>query len=244
MLQNRPLRYLIQPLLIVIILFPAMQHYALSEDKAEPSIGSEIWDFGFLPQKSEVSHTFFLRNRGSSPLTVKKIKTGCSCTSISEIDKPIEPGDSAAVAVTFKSGRYRGPVSKTTKVIIDNPESAIYEFTIKADVLKDDESSRDIKIFPNSLQWSLEDDFPANDSIINISNTGPDTVMISTPHLPGDILQAANIPLFLAPQKNIDIVIKPAAKELLPDIKGLSMTFAFTGKDTTIITVPVKIKKK
>lgn len=244
MLQNYLPRYIIDYLPFVFILLLTTAPCAFSDDNIESAVDADLWDFGFLPQKAEVSHTFYLRNDNASPLTVREIKAGCSCTSISEIDKPIEPGDSAAVIVTFKSGRYRGPVSKTTRVFIDNPQNDVFEFTIKADVIKADEPSGEIEILPNALEWAFENNPAPNDSIINIANSGMDTVVISMLYLPTDVIKVAEVTPFLPPQGSIDIIIKAAPETALTGIKGLSMTFGFTGKDTTIITVPIKIKNK
>ena len=244
MSQSHQFRYIIHSVTILFILFFMMEPPALADNQPQSAADSDLWDFGYMPQKSEVSHTFYLHNSDTSPMKVREIKAGCSCTSISEIDKPVEPGDSAAVIVTFKSGRYRGPVSKTTKVFIDNPLNTIYEFTIKANVIKDDETSGNIKISPKMLQWAFEQNPAANDSIITITNDGADSVTIAILYMPGDILNISKLPPILAPHNNVDISIKPTAGTALSDIKGLSITFTFSDKETTIITLPIKIKKK
>ena len=92
----------------------------LAGDNSDSDVPASEWDFGYLPQKSEVNHTFYINNLDSKPLTVTKINAGCSCTSTSEIKDPIAPGDSAAIVITLKSGRYRGKIKKTTEVYTDD----------------------------------------------------------------------------------------------------------------------------
>lgn len=229
----------------LLIVFLSVGHFAHSENEsAAAAANSIIWDFGCLPQKSEVSHTFYLPNKGSTPLAVKEIKSGCSCTSVSKIEKPIMPGDSAAIAVTFKSGRYRGAVTKTTKVFTDDPVNDIFELTIQANVIKKDESCGTIKLLPQKLEWVNDNNFISGDSIINIANTGPDTLSVSVLHQLENIINAFTFLPVLAPNDDIEVLIRPKPANIISsEMKGTSITVAFIGRDTTIVTMPIEIKK-
>jgi len=204
-----------------------------------------VWDFGYMPQKTEAAHVFYLHNTTQAPLTVNKIKSGCSCTGVSKVEKPIPPGDSAGVTVTFKSGRYRGAVKKTTHIYTSNPDHEIYDMTIIANVLKSDQNSANINITPRKFNWKYNDEnFVFDDTVININNTGPDTVMMSLLHNPNNILKPIELPPSIAPEENISIGIMPLKKiSDLSDMEGVSITFAFVAGDTTRITVPIKIKQ-
>ncbi|PKK84183.1 MAG: hypothetical protein CVT49_05140 [candidate division Zixibacteria bacterium HGW-Zixibacteria-1] len=238
------IRRFLSSLVILLIVFLSVGHFAHSENESAAAANSIIWHFGCLPQKSEVSHTFYLPNKGSSPLAIKEIKSGCSCTSVSKIEKPIEPGDSAAIAVTFKSGRYRGAVTKTTKVFTDDPVNEIYELTIQANVIKKDEACGIIKLLPQKLEWVNDNNIISGDSIINIANTGPDTLSVSVFHQPENIINKIKLPLILPPDSETDVPIKPKPANIISfEMKGTSITFAVIGRDTTIVTMPIEIKK-
>ena len=115
------------------------------------------WDFGYMVQKAEVVHTFFVRNDGAEPRVVDKIKAGCSCTSVSRVTEPIPPGDSVPITITFKSGRYQDRIRKTTLVFCDGLEEPAYRLVISAHVLKKGEADEGPLVRAERLEWRIAD---------------------------------------------------------------------------------------
>ena len=74
-------------------------------------------DFGvFLEQDGKVTCQMRAVNSGNEPLIIVKAQAGCGCTSIDYPQTPIQPGDTAAVTITYNpSGR---PGQFTKQVII------------------------------------------------------------------------------------------------------------------------------
>ena len=206
-------------------------------------VRSDSWDFGYLLQKSEVSHVFYLCNVGSAPLPVTEIKPGCSCTSVSEVERPIAPGDSVAVVVTFKSGRYHGRVKKTTKVHTDDPETPVQRLHILARVVKPEEPTGNISVAPRKLVWRERDirDAVVADTL-KIANHTEDSAMVAMPHVAAGVISETSRPPAVAPEGEIAIPLRLSETFDWETEQGLSVTFTVVGRDTTIVTVPIEIK--
>lgn len=217
---------------------------APAQEITDSVLNERTRDFGYLPQKSEVNHRFYIHNTGTAPLNVEKIKAGCSCTSVSKIDKPIAPGDSAAVDITFKSGRYLGKVKKTTEVYIKDREKPLYELHIKADVIKQGEEPGAVRVEPEKLKWEIksQENPIAMDSLMLVNN-GPDSLTVSILHLPDTIVNQVYYPETIGPKERKNLILQIEGESLKGKAKGNSITVAFYSKDTTIVTVPIEIKK-
>jgi len=212
-------------------------------EEGSEDVPTSCWDFGYLPQKAEVGHLFYLHNPGSVPVTVTKIKSGCSCTNISEVDAPIAPGDSAAIVVVFKSGRYLGRVQKTTKVFTDDPAAPVRHLRIKAVIVKRGEKAGCINAVPYQLKWKTENESIARAAdTIMITSSADDTLSVAVLHFPTEQLDSVEHPGRIAPGEGINVVTHTSNQPLASESKALSMTLAFTGRDTTIITIPVEIE--
>jgi hypothetical protein len=231
-------------LLPILVLFFCLHSLALlAADKPHAVIKNATWDFGFVPQKSKVSHTFYLYNIGTSPLNVQKIKSGCTCAGVTEIEKPIPPGDSAAVVVTFNTGRYHSKTGKTIIIFSDDPDSSVLFIDIRAEVQKNDEPTGDIAIKPRKLFIKINEDgaIVGFDSL-EIKNNGSDTMSIKVLHASDNIINQIKVPNVVAPGEIIHPSLTLTGDALSEDIKGASITFDFTGQDTIIVTVPIEIK--
>ncbi len=232
-------------LLILIALGIVFTGSAVAGDEENsPETGLSIWDFGILPQKSEVSHRFWVHNIGTEALTVTKIKSGCSCTSVSEVEEPISPGDSAAVVVTFKSGRYLHAVQKTTKVYVNNGKSPAFKLRISAWVIKDNETTGDISVEPRKLKWPREKDNPTvKFDSLTISNFGNDTLTMSVVHLPDEVSFDIGTAPLLTPGETTSLPLQMSLQFDGTKPEGRSITLAFVGRDTTVVTVPIEVEQ-
>lgn len=229
---------------LIIGIFFAGQSSVSAQDKSQAVIKSAPWNFGYVLQKSEVSHRFYLYNVGSSPLSVLKIKAGCSCTSVSKIEQPIAPGDSAAIVVTFKSGRYHGRVKKTTKVYTDDPEASVHHLPIIANVVKAGEPTDDISVTPQKLTWKMDKGIIAVDAdTLRITNNGASILAASVLHAPEKIVTEIDLPRSIAPSEATDLILHISNEPMTGESGWLSTTLAFTDPDTTVITIPIEIEK-
>jgi hypothetical protein len=216
----------------------------LAQNKPQAAVKTSSWDFGYLPQKSEVSHQFYIYNTGSAPLTVSKIKADCSCTGVSRVDQPIAPGDSAAIALTFKSGRYHGLVRKSAEVTTDDPDAPVQHLRIISHVIKEREATGNVTSSPQKLTWKIENGniIPAIDTL-RMTNNGPESATVSILQEPGEVVSQADVPRYIGPGKTADLVLHATKKTPPGKSEWYSTTLAIAGLDTTILTIPIKIEK-
>lgn len=74
-------------------------------------------DFGYIKEaKGAVSHTFELKNIGDKPLVIMQVVTSCGCTRPEFPTKPIKPGKTAKIKVTFNPAGRSGAFMKPVKV--------------------------------------------------------------------------------------------------------------------------------
>jgi hypothetical protein len=219
-------------------------HLAAAQEHPRAAVRPSNWDYGFIPQKATVSHTFYLYNTGSAPLSVTKIDPGCACTSVSEVERPITPGDSTALIVTFQSGRYRKGVKKAAKLHTDDPNEPIQRLRYEAYVVKRGEDVGDIRIAPQSLVCRLDEttgDLEADS--VTIANNGEDSLTVWILHVSEEIGDLIDIPEMLAPGQEAAGLLKPVSAPKIDKGRALSATLAFAGRDTTIITIPIETEK-
>lgn len=210
-----------------------------------PAAGGMVrmsWDFGFLPQKSVVSHTFYLKNTTAKSLTITEIKPGCSCTSVSEIKDAVPPGDSAAIRITFKSGRYYRRVRKSTGVRTDNPELPGFELEIKADVLRPQESSRGMKITPQRVVWTrpASKTSPPTDTLW-IKNGLRDSMTVTVLATQDSIFSNRLAAEVIPPGDSTQLFLQLDRQSFLVKQDDLSLTLGFFGRENVRITIPIEI---
>lgn len=228
-------------LLAILIIFGSfLTGIAAAQGEPQATVKSASWDFGYIPQKCEVSHQFYIYNSGSSPLSVAKIKADCSCTSVSKIDHPIAPGDSAAIVLTFNSGRYHGLAKKSAEITTNDPQTPVQRLRIVSTVVKDGEATGDITVSPDKLKIGMN---TVSVDSVKITNNGSVNLALSLLHDPGGIINKINIPSNIDPGKTANMIFHISKEKTLTEPGWLMATLAFAGKDTTIITVPIEIEK-
>ncbi len=91
------------------------------------------YDFGKVLQGEQVSHTFKFKNVGDAPLIISSIEKTCGCTTPDFSSKPIKPGESGKITVTYDSKGHKGFQNKRLIVKANtNPSETILR--IKAQV--------------------------------------------------------------------------------------------------------------
>jgi hypothetical protein len=198
------------------------------------------WDFGYVPQKSVVSHVFYLHNHGEKPLTITHIKPGCSCTSVSELEGPIAPGDSAGITVSFKSGRYHHRLQKTTLIETDDPDTPKQMLSILASAYADDDTTGFIEVSPAKLMWSTKIGqlvFPPD--TVWFTNRSPDTVQVELLASPGGLFDWVLADAVLAPAETTRMIFTPRKEAGARKVSGASATIEFSKGRETIVTIPL-----
>ena len=103
---------------IILLLIATMACFA-AYAQAHATYKEKVHDFGYIKEaKGQVSHTFELTNTGNKPLVILQVITSCGCTRPSFPTKPIKPGKTAKIKITFnpagRSGAFMKPIKVTT----------------------------------------------------------------------------------------------------------------------------------
>lgn len=91
-----------------------------------------LHDFGNVNAEVENTTKFVVKNTGNKPLIIENVEASCGCTTPKKPEKPILPGQSDEIEVTFKSNPgQKGDQSKTVTVTA-NTEERIHKLEIRA----------------------------------------------------------------------------------------------------------------
>jgi hypothetical protein len=144
-------------LFIPLVLLAGCQSKPLDEDDIDsdivniPGDGSKSGDlpvitfenenhnFGTITEGEKVSYAFKFKNTGKKDLVISSAKGSCGCTVADPPAKPIRPGESGFITVTFDS-QGRDGFNKKEVVVVSNcqPNSKIITFSVN--VVKKEEA--------------------------------------------------------------------------------------------------------
>ena len=104
------------------------------ENGPKADFAETSYDFGDLIQGDIVSHTFEFTNTGNQHLLISNVLTTCGCTATKWPKKPIQPGKTGQIKITFDS---TGKMGKQNKIItiLTNAEPQRIRLSISASVL-------------------------------------------------------------------------------------------------------------
>jgi hypothetical protein len=107
-----------------------------SELKGEPNIKFEekIYDFGEAVQHDSVVHIFKFLNTGDETLKIEKVVSTCGCTAALLSSDQIPPGEEGEIKAVFKTGNFKGKVTKRIKVYSNDPDESLVTLTITGKV--------------------------------------------------------------------------------------------------------------
>lgn len=102
-----------------IILMMSFFSLFAAEPQADIKFDKTTHSFGSFPEsKPLVSCVFKFKNVGNAPLVINQAIASCGCTVPTYTEKPIAPGDSGVVKVTYNGkGRYPGRFKKVVTVM-------------------------------------------------------------------------------------------------------------------------------
>lgn len=104
---------------LVITLFSvsAQTHEEGKQKMAQIKFETLSHDFGNIKQKDTPHvYEFAFTNTGDAPLVITRAELSCKCTSVTYPRKPVAPGQSATVTVTYTPKNELGTFDNTIKV--------------------------------------------------------------------------------------------------------------------------------
>ncbi len=95
------------------------------------------FNFGKVFKGQNIENIYKFENRGNDVLKINKVKTSCGCTAAILTNKIVPPGKTGEIKATFKTGSYRGNVTKSITVISNDPNSPKYKLTLTGEIKED-----------------------------------------------------------------------------------------------------------
>jgi len=93
-----------------------------------------VHDFGDVKPEVENKTTFRLKNTGTKPLIVENVQASCGCTTPKKPEKPILPGQSDEIQVSFKSNPGQTGVQNKSVTVTTNTAERVHVLEIRATV--------------------------------------------------------------------------------------------------------------
>lgn len=109
-------------LIPILLLFMLACSRTTQQQNAQIAFSSHELDLGILEYKHPKSVSFAIDNPGQTPLLILNVKTSCGCTVPSWNKKPIKPGKSGNIEVSYDSD-FPGKFRKTITVFYNGEES-------------------------------------------------------------------------------------------------------------------------
>ena len=114
------------------------------EKLAEIKFTETIIDYGIIENGEDGNRTFVFKNTGNSPLVFTRIFSSCGCTIPKKPEKPVMPGGSGEIQVSYDTKRTG--IFQKAITVKSNAKTANVILRIKGEVLpepEEDESSED-----------------------------------------------------------------------------------------------------
>jgi hypothetical protein len=117
------------------LLFFLLSSALVSGQKAELFFDDPYYKFPKAIEGDQLEHRFTFTNTGSEPLVITDYKVACVCTRVYFPLKPVMPGQTGEVRVTFDSRSKSGYHDRTIS-IFSNADNSPYQLRFKVLVRK------------------------------------------------------------------------------------------------------------
>lgn len=94
---------------------------------------ADTFNLGSIKHGETVSKEFAVKNSSSKPFIINKVDADCGCLATDFEKKPVKPGESTGLSVSFASKGYRGYTLKKVSVMTTACEKPLV-FYIEAEV--------------------------------------------------------------------------------------------------------------
>jgi hypothetical protein len=135
---KRTVKSSILSLMLLVALSFSSFSFAQNPDNAKAlgilTFKTNVIDYGNVEKGTEKLRVFTFTNTGKAPVLITKVKTSCGCTVPNYPKKPILPGESASIDITYDTNRV-GQFKKTITVM-SNSEEALKQLIIKGNVVE------------------------------------------------------------------------------------------------------------
>lgn len=215
----------------------------LAEATPRLTVPQKIFDFGFVPAGTIVTHEYWLFSTGSSVVSVDWTDASCPCAQLPIKNNLIEPGDSLALELVFDGGHYDGSITRNPRVQTSaDPEPIRLRFD--ALVMRSPTILKPVGISPFRADLSSFGPYHQDTAVIKLTNHSEDSVSLELVYSRPDYF-TVEIPTSLqaGESANALVILNPQTPEQAFEKSfTLSIVNRQSGADTktTRLSVPVR----
>ena len=103
---------------------------------AEIKFQNEVIEAGVSDGKTNVNVEFKFSNTGTIPLVINEVKGNCHCVQGKGPDRPVAPGDSSIITVSFDAAGVSGTYQRTL-MVQSNATRPSVELYVRGDIQRD-----------------------------------------------------------------------------------------------------------
>lgn len=195
--------------IIVILLFiPSL----LLGQKVKIAFDTREHRFGQIQEKGgKVSFDFTFTNKGDAPLIIRYVETSCGCTASKWDKRPIPPGGSGTISVSFNPRFRPGHFSKKI-VVYTNATPPNHVLKITGEVVEEpSEITREYPFTIGTLRFTTDtillDPQHIPEQIIGMIQMGKKKITLTPVYKP-EFVEISYAPLILQKQQKGDLIIK------------------------------------
>ena len=183
------------------------------------------------PKDSPLKTNLVIKNVGTDPLLISKLKPSCGCTTAPLKKSELKPGESTDVEITFNVASNTGPVKKTITIETNDPNNAHINYLLQAEVV------RPLTILPssymtfNTMQVGME-----GKAQVKVKNTSNESITIMDPKTePAEMKVNLNGKKKLKPGEEYELVVKVTPKKAGP--LNTKLSFKTSSVDFPVVEI-------
>lgn len=116
---------------------------ARKPEGAHLSLAASSYDFGDVPRKGgDLVREFAFTNDGTAPLVILRVITSCSCLKASYTKRPVAPGDSGVIRITYEPHKSEPGAFNKVIQIYSNSAAERDLITVQGNSIGDEESRK------------------------------------------------------------------------------------------------------
>lgn len=117
----------------LIILFFSLCLFGIAQPKVVFADSKK--NFGFVKKGEIVKLDYSFKNEGNSPLIFSEFKVACECTQVLIPSKPVLPGESGEIKITFNTQTVYDRQDRIVEIYSNDPKK-LHKLRFKGVVLK------------------------------------------------------------------------------------------------------------
>ncbi len=198
-------------------------------------------ELGYLPQNSQVAHSYWVNNIGTDSLRIHKVNVSCGCTKVDPPRRAVGVNDSVEIELVFDSGTRRREQNKSATVSCNDPSMATFDVGFAAFVSEPGQQVGPILITRNERLKLTEADQGKTYTVQFVNKSGA-PIQIKPVFVPTELLtiEPPTSPIAAGETGKISVKIKPQ----LPK-KNYVKSFTFEVDDAarSRYTIPVRMSE-